>query len=156
MILDKVENLNHYFTGEWVNKLLEFYGQLKNTTPDGIYSLIENEKLFCKLLSYETKTTDWITESHQEYIDFQILLEGEEIIEIYHPSSLEIKNQYSVETDCIFYDYPTIIPNAKINLAPQYVGVFFLQDAHTTQMAVNNQPAMLKKAVFKVHKSLLS
>lgn len=155
MIIDKIENLNFYFKKEWTEKVISFWQELSTNTQDGEYTLLEDNKLFCKVLSYMTKQSDWITESHKEYVDFQILLEGEEVIEVYSPQQLVVKNEYSETKDCIFYEYPsTETPTAKILLTSGIVGIFFPQDAHATQMTLNNESQKLKKAVFKVHKSL--
>jgi YhcH/YjgK/YiaL family protein len=86
MIADKVTNLGQYFNQPWVEQVLQFYDTLSKDTPNGIYHL-DGEQLFCKVLDYHTKTENWITESHQKYVDIQISLQGQELIEIYDNNS---------------------------------------------------------------------
>lgn len=155
MIVDKIENLKQYFKPDLVDKIISFYKELTVVTADGDYPIITDNKLYCKVLSYATKQSDWITESHREYVDFQILLDGEELIEVYCSDNLVIKDIYNETKDCIFYEYPaTVTPLAKVTLTTGVVGIFFPQDVHATQMTNENQVKVLKKAVFKVHKSL--
>jgi len=157
MIIDKITNLNQYFSGAWIEGLMSFYQTLSKNTPNGNYAVIENDLLFCKVMSYETKTEDFVTESHIEYIDFQILLEGNERLDIYEPGVLDVKKEYSKETDCIFYHFPVgTVPTVSISLKPGIVAVLLPQDAHATQISVESTPCTLKKIVFKVHRSLLN
>ena len=156
MIIDRILKLNQYFEKPWVEKITSFYSNLSVNTPDGEYQVLDKNKIFCKVLSYQTRQSDWITESHKEYIDFQILLKGEELIEVYDINDLLIKNAYESEKDCVFYNYPlTENPVSKILLNKDYMAILFPQDAHATQMSSGNEIKTLKKAVFKVHKSLL-
>ena len=156
MIIDNVNNLQQYFNGSWLVELLDFYQKIDIHTSNGNYVILENDLLFCKVMTYNTKTEGFITESHREYIDFQVLLSGQERLDIYHPANLLVKKPYELETDCTFYEYPElIVPDASIYLKPELIAVLFPQDAHATQMTIGSNPSSLKKAVFKVHNSLL-
>lgn len=155
MIIDKIENLSLYFSNDWVKQISSFYEKITDATKDGEYAIIENDKLFCKVLTYTTKQSNWITESHLEYVDFQIILEGEEVIEVYTPQQLEVKEEYNSKKDCVFYKYPLEnTPFTKILLTKGSIGIFFPQDAHATQMSLDGGSHHIRKAVFKVHKSL--
>ena len=89
MIFDKIENLPQYFDKPWVNLVLDFYKTLNINSPNGEYELMGRD-LYCKVLDYETKTSDFITESHRKYVDIQISLSGEEIIEVNNFDSLNL------------------------------------------------------------------
>lgn len=156
MIFDKVENLSQYFDKPWVNLVLDFYKTLDVNTPNGEYELMGRD-LYCKVLDYETKTSDFITESHKKYVDIQIPLDGEEIIEIYYGlgNKLQISQIYKESTDCIYYLYPKEKPFCTQFLAPKFMGIYFPCDIHTCQIAVNNSIGHIKKAVFKVSEHLI-
>jgi YhcH/YjgK/YiaL family protein len=156
MIFDKVENLSRYFDKPWVSVVLDFYKTLDLNTPNGEYELMGRD-LYCKVLDYETKTTDFITESHRKYVDIQISLIGVEIIEVYHENGnkfLETKT-YEDSSDCAYYLYPAEEPHCRHFLTPEYMGIYFPSDIHTCQIAVNNSIVYIKKAVFKISKELI-
>jgi YhcH/YjgK/YiaL family protein len=153
MIIDIVDNWNVYLKGAWAELAFDFFNTINDETLDGEYPLIE-DKLFCKILTYDTKIEDWITESHKEYTDIQILLRGEEIINLFEASTLEVKDDYNSEIDCVFYNLPVKKPSVSMLLVPGIIGVFHPQDAHTTQIAPNNNIQNIRKVVFKVHQSL--
>jgi YhcH/YjgK/YiaL family protein len=155
MIFDNIGNLKIYFKDNWADKALMFYERLTNDTKNGIYQ-IDGDHIFCKVLDYKTKMDSWVTESHQKYIDIQIPLEGQEIIEVYNGNNeLEIIKSYNESTDCTFYKYPAITPACTQLLTAGFMGIYFRQDIHTTQIAVNNEISYIKKAVFKVSHELI-
>ncbi|MFT6802530.1 MAG: YhcH/YjgK/YiaL family protein [Salibacteraceae bacterium] len=156
MIFDHTNNLNLYFKGEWVDQVIHFYKTLTVDTPNGVYPL-DGEKSFCKVLDYKTKAENWITESHQKYVDVQISLAGQELIEIYDNTKgqLEQLKTYDEKTDCIFYKYPPSSPICTQLLTPGFMGIYFPQDIHATQIAVENSTGHIKKAVFKVSEKLI-
>jgi YhcH/YjgK/YiaL family protein len=156
MIADKVTNLSQYFNQPWVEQVLQFYNTISVDTPNGIYHL-DGENLFCKVLDYHTKKENWITESHRKYIDIQISLQGQELIEIYDNTNgeLEIIKPYKESTDCTFYKYPVIKPTCTQLLTVGFMGIYFPHDIHTTQIAVKSEMDFIKKAVFKVSQELI-
>jgi biofilm protein TabA len=155
MIFDKVENLSQYFDKPWVGVVLDFYKTLDVNTPNGEYELMGRD-LYCKVLDYETKTSDFITESHRKYVDIQIIMKGQEIIETFLIDKLNILVEYKNEIDCTFYENSNIEPLTRVLLEPSFFALFFPQDAHKTQIALNNVSNSLKKIVFKVEKSLFN
>lgn len=153
MIIDIVDNWNVYLKGAWGELAFDFFNTINDETLDGEYPLIE-DKLFCKILTYDTKIEDWITESHKEYTDIQILLRGEEIINLFESETLDVKIPYNSKIDCVFYHLPTKKPTVSMLLLPGIIGIFHPQDAHTTQIAPNSNIQNIRKVVFKVHQSL--
>jgi YhcH/YjgK/YiaL family protein len=156
MIFDHTDNLHLYFKGKWVEQVVQFHKTLTLDTPNGNYSL-DGEQLFCKVLDYNTKTENWITESHQKYVDIQISLGGQELIKIYDNTNGELEQMqaYDEKTDCIFYKYPANAPMCTQLLTTGFMGIYFPQDIHATQIAVDGSPGYIKKAVFKVSIDLI-
>jgi YhcH/YjgK/YiaL family protein len=152
MIFDKVENLSQYFDTPWVNLVLDFYKTLDVNTPNGEYELMGRD-LYCKVLDYETKTSDFITESHRKYVDIQIPLHGEEFIEVnnFDSPNLSIAQNYNDTNDCVFYNNSLLQFDNKIHLRKDFMAIFFPQDIHTTQILSSKIESRIKKVVFKLN-----
>jgi biofilm protein TabA len=112
---------------------------------------IRGKEVFIKILHYKTKTNEFITESHKEYVDMQIVYEGAEIVRIYHAHDLQIREAYNSETDCQFYTVNQAVPHSIISLIPGKAALFFPYDVHETQIAHQSNPTSIKKAVVKIH-----
>jgi len=84
-------------------------------------------------------------ESHQQYIDVQFILEGEEIIEVLNKSLLEVDMPYSKEMDLI--KYQDSMKSSLVRLAKGDVAIFFPEDAHMPCVKVNNSTKVVKTVV---------
>ncbi|PKE32411.1 YhcH/YjgK/YiaL family protein [Rahnella sp. AA] len=119
----------------------------------GKYPVIE-DKLICIIQSYPTiELSESRPESHVQFIDLQYLIEGEEIIgfSTLSPSSRIVEDNAHAN-DMIYYDMST--QQDVLTLNAHDFCVFFPGDIHRTRGKVN-QPVTIKKAVFKIHLSLL-
>lgn len=153
MIFDKIDNRALYFKGEIFD---EVFNQLKSytfETPNGVYK--NHKDFYFKVMSYETKLVSNITESHRKEVDVQILLSGKEGIKIFNNKDVKISQMYDEKTDCQFY-IPTHNAVSQITLIPGYMAVFFPEDIHNPQFAVNSQIDKLKKIVIKIDEKLFS
>lgn len=153
MILDSIKNREIYFKGKVFNDLFE---QLKNytiDTPNGVYK--NHENFYFKVMTYDTKYESDVTESHRKEVDVQILLSGKENIKIFSSKDVEIITPYDESTDCQFYKTKGL-PVSEINLIPGYMAIFFPEDIHNPQYAVNNKIEKLKKIVIKIDEKLFS
>lgn len=112
---------------------------------------IRGTEIFIKILHYDTKSSDFITESHLEYVDLQIVYDGQEIIRVFETEDLEVKTPYRSDSDCQFYSIRNTSPIAVLTLTPGKAALFFPHDAHETQIAVDLIPRTIKKAVVKIH-----
>jgi biofilm protein TabA len=153
MIVDTISNRKIYFKGEVFDELFEQLKSYTLDTPNGVYK--NHKDFYFKVMSYDTKLTSNITESHRKEVDVQILLAGKEGIKIFNSKDVEISQAYDEETDCQFYN-PIGIPVSEINLIPGYMAVFFPDDLHNTQYAVNSNIETLKKIVIKIDEKLFS
>lgn len=107
---------------------------------DSIFLLIQEPKLCPR------STAKW--ESHQNYIDIQYLIKGEESIGFQKTDSLEIAQHYSEVNDIAFYQ-----DNGKgffVNLRPGSFVVCFPTDAHMPLVGTSHSLITIKKAVVKV------
>jgi YhcH/YjgK/YiaL family protein len=153
MIVDKISNRHLYFKGEIFDELFRQLSTYTLDTPNGVYK--NHENFYFKVMSYETKLASNITESHQKEVDVQILLSGNEGIKVFNASDVEITQAYDEEMDCQFYN-PINLPISEVNLMPGYMAVFFPDDIHNPQYAVDGKIENLKKIVIKIDEKLFS
>lgn len=153
MIVDKISNWEIYFKSPVFKEVFNQLTTYTVDTPNGVYK--NHENFYFKVMSYDTKLDSTIIESHVKEVDIQILLSGHEHIKMYDRSAVEVKVPYDEETDVTFYDIKGA-PHTEINLEPGYMGIFFPDDIHHPQFAVNNKIEKLKKIVIKVDEKLFS
>lgn len=153
MIVDKIENWGNYFKSSIFSEILKELGTYSVETENGVYK--NNESFYFKIMSYDTKLDSIIIESHRKEVDVQILLSGNEKIKIYNSTAVEITEPYDSESDCQFYR-KTDNPISEINLEPGYMAIFFPDDIHHPQLAVNDKIETLKKIVIKIDEKLFT
>jgi YhcH/YjgK/YiaL family protein len=87
-------------------------------------------------------------ESHIKYIDIQVLLAGEEIIEVTEIATLKVAENLTPAKDVIFYhDFPTMSPLRLSGLGA--TAIFYPNDAHMGGLAIG-APVAVRKIVVKV------
>jgi YhcH/YjgK/YiaL family protein len=87
-------------------------------------------------------------ESHISYIDIQVLVEGEEIIEVAEISELTVSENLSPGKDLIFYhDSRNTSPLRLSGLGA--TAIFYPTDGHMGSLAIST-PALVRKIVIKV------
>jgi len=156
MIFDYTSKWPLYFSGHVFESIFGRLDQLLAEQPTcGEYPLDDHDVYF-KVLSYETRSAEWITESHRKYVDIQIVTEGSEGIQLYEKENLDVLTAYNDDNDCEFYKLPrTTVVNNKVILRPGHMGIFFPQDVHMTQIAPA-ETQTIKKIVIKVNEKYFS
>lgn len=119
----------------------------------GSYPL-QGETLFVNVMQFETqRAEDKLAEQHVNYIDIQILLEGEERIYYGLVGSARACDERHEEED---YQLCRHIENEQsLTLKPGMFAVFMPGEPHKPGCYVS-QPGTLKKAVIKLHRSALT
>ena len=113
----------------------------------------KNERLLAQGLKaieqcYLTTTADKaIIESHKKYIDFQLLIEGQELMETAHIQKIEIKKQYDEDRDLIVFQESSELQLLKMK-AWDYA-VFFPEDAHRSTLQYLSE-TLVRKVVVKI------
>ena len=154
MIIDRIENYALYPFGSLWEKSFEFLQTLSPKTEDGKRILL-GEDLFAGIDRYNTKTRDTAKlETHQTYVDIQVLLSGSECLEVFPKKDLTVSEPYDAERDAAFYQVPHEAP-VKITLTPGQFVVFFPDDAHMPCLMDGDSPQPVQKVVIKLHASLL-
>lgn len=86
-------------------------------------------------------------ETHDAFVDIQVLLEGTEIIEWALRDILTVTQPYNPDTDLCFYDGPV---GASLVLSPGTFVVFFPWDAHRPNCETSPGGDAVRKAVVKI------
>ena len=90
MIYDSIKNSHLYPLGEAWETAFAFIKKLTPETDTG-KQFIRGDRLFAGVDCYATKSRDIAKlETHRKYIDIQILLSGEEVIDVYPRSELTV------------------------------------------------------------------
>lgn len=114
---------------------------------------IDGDLMFALVQERETGPNAYL-ESHEAYVDLQLLLTGEEKIGFYRAvKPFEVTQNTVEENDLIFYRHDQ--PETEIVLQPGMFAVFFPDDLH--RPCVNVGEGMpIKKVVVKMHVSLFA
>lgn len=92
-------------------------------------------------------TPDARWESHRRYIDVQVVVAGEELMEVTGTAGLAVAEDLTPGKDLIFYR--PWGPGSRLRVAAGGVAVFFPDDAHRPSLAFGS-PAPVRKVVVKV------
>lgn len=95
---------------------------------------------------YDTKERqNCFFESHLRYIDVQVILDGEEVIEVDNINNFTVDGKYDEAIDLIKYKN---IPNSTpLIMKKGYVSIFFPSDAHMPCIQHNHSQKVIKTVV---------
>lgn len=147
MIVDKIEKLKLY--KEIPSEVVKFLSELdinniklgKRVLSDSIYVNIEE---------YNTKNIEVANfESHDKYIDIQLLLEGSENIYYASRDNLSVKVPYDETKDIAFYS-DSIQCYPYIKLDGTNFMMIYPHEAHAPQVSSGNLSQKVLKVVVKI------
>lgn len=105
--------------------------------------------LFVIEQAYDTKVrADGFFESHRKYIDVQVVLEGEELMEVADASRMTVRQPYHAERDLIVYEDSS--EASLLRLSAGQGAIFFPADVHMPSLRIRSEPVLVRKAVVKV------
>ena len=152
MILDSLENLKLYLPEGCSEEVVQFAGSVSSDVADG-KRVIREDVVFSRIMTLLTvDRKQGVLESHRSFVDIQIVLAGQEIIEVWPTTELKEKSPYIRDKDVVLYQIPDL-SFLRLVLQPGYFAVFFPQDAHMPQIAIA-EAAPLRKLVIKVSVTL--
>lgn len=126
-----------------VNEAVEYLMVLDVSKEDVGKKVVVNEKFFYSIQSYDTKPAEECKlESHRKYIDIQIMVVGEEIVEIVDVSKLFVKDDYDEEKDVMFWRVPKRM--AKVTLRAGDCIVLYPENAHRGAVSIKETSHVLK------------
>ena len=87
-------------------------------------------------------------ESHQQFIDVQVLLEGAEIMELADLSRMEVRDSYQAERDLVVYEDNATVSTLRVVAGE--AAIFYPVDVHMPSLRLGAEPVLVRKAVVKV------
>lgn len=142
MIFDRIEKIDNYDIDKTA---VEFIKTLSIDTECKKYILSEN--VYANVEEYITKESGFF-EAHKDYIDIQLLLTGEEQIQVTDKDALEIKEEYDSNRDiAFFYDGDSNVTN--ITLSKGWFAILYPHEAHKPQLTFK-ETQKVKKVVVKI------
>lgn len=146
MITDKLSNINKY--SEIPDYVVDFIIKLSEEIKLGRYELENNS--YVNVETYLTKKhSEACFEAHKKYADIQILISGKEKIFIKPVESLVSPLEYSEQKDIIFYEDNTN-KSDYVTLDGSNFVLIYPHEAHAPQIAIDDNPELVKKAVVKL------
>lgn len=151
MILGKISSLKRY---KGINRDLDFAidyiieANLKNI-PYGIH-YINGNNFYLNRMKYMGKNwNDCFFESHDNYLDIHIVLDGKEFIGYTNIDDLTLmeSHPYDIENDLHKY-YKEVVNPQMCRLEKDSFAIMFPEDAHLSQLIINEEP--IEKIVFKI------
>ena len=110
---------------------------------------IQGDEVFALVQEYATKDPAVCRfETHKKYIDIQMIVEGEEIIEAMPAEFLKSAEPYV--TDIEYYSAPAGHNAHPLAMVPECCAVFFPEDAHRPGLRIGGEARQVKKIVVKV------
>ncbi len=98
---------------------------------------------------YRTKPrTAGFFESHQQYIDVQVLIEGAEIMELADLSRMKVRDPYQPERDLVIYEDNLTVSTLRVVAGE--AAIFYPADVHMPSLQLGAEPVLVRKAVVKV------
>ena len=109
---------------------------------------IVNDGFYYNVIEYETTSEkEKPFESHRKYVDIQLLLEGEEVMQETDVTRLVVEGKYDDEKDVVLYKATD--NSASTILRPGSIMILYPRDAHRS-MSINAKESTVVKVVGKV------
>lgn len=150
LIVDTLENISLYESiSPDLKTAIEF---IKSTDlsklEDGMH-IVDGNRVTVKIkLAYETRTEEQVKwECHENHIDIQYLLSGQELMGYCSLSDLQVKGDYIAERDVTYF--ADKYKGTRIIMKPNTYIILFPQDVHCPQIS-DGDVRVNNKAVFKV------
>lgn len=146
MIIDKLENISLYTNIP--KEVTEFIANLSKDLSLGKYKL--SKENFINVETYNTKSIiNGKFESHKNYIDIQILLDGQERIYVTNINGLTILEPYNEDRDITFYS-DNLDDKNYVTLDGTNFVVLFPHEAHAPQISEDDESKKVLKVVAKI------
>lgn len=147
MILDRIENYSLYSgLGNNIKKGFDFLVKTDLSKLEAGKHPVDGDNMFLLVNEYETKSiAECKLESHQKYIDIQLMLEGSEVMGYVAKNQQQPTENLLAEKDVLFYNEPATFFEVKQG----EFALFFPTDLHQPGI-LSNTKSKVKKAVLKI------
>ena len=150
MVFDNLKNCeNYYGINKNMGKAFDFIKKaVAENLPAEKYE-IDGKELYAIVQEYTTKSIETAKfEGHQNYIDIQFIMSGNEIIKVKDIDAMTSKVPYNPEKDLEFYEDTDDCTVGAIT-AGEY-GIFMPQDIHMPGLSPKSGATEVKKIVVKI------
>lgn len=148
MIIGNISDILHY---KGIHQRLDIaFDHLLDKEYSGLecgkYQIMRDDIFFLVNDYHTSKDCALFLEAHRKYMDIQLVVDGEEIIEWENFNNQDVVESYNAEHDYTFYKstFPT-----KLKLTKGMFCVFFSSDLHMPGI-VSLKSSAVKKVVYKV------
>lgn len=98
---------------------------------------------------YETKPrAEGFFESHRKYVDLQVVIEGDEMMEVIDAARIAVRDPYDPERDLV--TYADTAEGSRLRVGAGQATVFFPVDVHMPSLRVATGPVLVRKVVVKI------
>jgi biofilm protein TabA len=148
MIYDTFEHIALYsHPGTRLHRALVYAMDVSRSVADG-RTEIDGDRLYASVSTYDTGSREERRfEAHKKYIDVQVVLEGEESIDVALESDLPILEAYDEKKEVMFLKPPQEF--ASLVMKPGRFAVFYPQDVHRPGCSLRDK-RRIRKIVVKV------
>jgi biofilm protein TabA len=123
--------------------------RIRGIAPGEAQKIELGEGAFAIEQAYDTKPrAEGFFESHRKYIDVQVIVEGEEVMEVVDASAITVDQPYQEERDLITYRDTT--NTSHLRVAAGQATVFFPVDVHMPTLRLGTSAVLVRKTVVKV------
>lgn len=135
--------INQSEINDRVNKAVAFLQGLSATEKDAGRKVIVDDSFYYSVQLYETKPEEQCKlESHRKYIDIQLMVYGEEFIDVVDTSRLKVNEEYSEEKDVMFWNIPDRM--ARTTLRDGDYIVLYPENAHRGAVSIGEDNIVFK------------
>lgn len=126
-----------------VNAAVEYLTLLNVTEADAGRKVVVCDDFFYSVQSYETQPADECKlESHRKYVDVQVMVSGEESMDVTDISRLDSSEEYDENKDIMFWRIPKRMSKIVLK-AGDYI-ILYPENAHRGAVSINDSCHVLK------------
>ncbi len=123
--------------------------RLRSLAPGGSQRVELGEGVFAVEQVYETKPrAEGFFESHRKYIDLQVVIEGDETIEVVDAARIAVRDPFDPERDLVTYG--DTAEAARLRLNAGLGAIFHPVDVHMPSLRSGGAPVLVRKVVVKI------
>ena len=146
MIFDSLSNYENYKQLGTVAKMIEFCNNTDFSKMEKGRHEVDGDNCYFMVQEYQTKVGGGLSESHDKYIDIQVIVEGTEVIGVTQRDLAGTPTEKNPDSDYCLYDCDT----QRFTLKAGDFAVFFPNDVHMPGVSTTDEPTPVKKVVVKV------
>ncbi|AXT72982.1 YhcH/YjgK/YiaL family protein [Vibrio sp. dhg] len=133
--------------------ILDVKERIRFPLPIGKYVITEDDVFFMVVDDSTQLLESRRSEIHRDYIDVQILLEGEEVFGYSTQQFEGVEEDLLDDKDVAFSE--KVINEQFVKVSSNEFVVFYPGQPHRPLVAVDAKPASVKKVIVKIHKDFL-